>query len=50
MLGVSSAENLRGPGDDSGLLESRVGVQVEVGELSNGASSNSETLVKGSGW
>lgn len=51
-MGVSSisADGLRGPGVDSELLESRVGVQADVGELSIGASSNSETLVKGAGW
>jgi len=51
-VGVSSIsdDSLQGPGDDPGLLESNVGVEVDAGELSIGASSNSETLVKGSGW
>jgi len=51
-LDVTSSECLQGPGDDSELLELRDEreVQVEVGELSNGASSNSVTLVKGAWW
>ena len=54
MLGVSSVESLRGPGDGSELLGSRVGMEAEVGELSDEASSNqgpnSKTVVTGSGW
>lgn len=49
MLGVSSAESLRGHGDGSELLESRVGMQVVVGELSDEVSLNSKTVVTGSG-